>query len=85
MENENDSEMATPIILPTLLSMNEKQRPLVSFVDPIVWEKGRSGSQMKPVISKGLVQEFANIKAKYNGTSHWDRMLQLFKQRLRQY
>ncbi len=32
-----------------------------------------------------LSQEFENIKAKYNGTSHWDRMLQTFRQRLRQY
>ncbi len=33
---------------------------------------------------QGTGQEFANIKAKYNGTSHWDRMLQPFRQRLRQ-
>ncbi len=30
MENEKDLNMATPIILPTLLSMKGKQRPLVS-------------------------------------------------------
>ncbi len=32
MAKENDSYMATPIILPTHLSMNGKQRPVVSFV-----------------------------------------------------
>ncbi len=49
------------------------------------WLKGRSGSQMEPVISKGLGPELANIKGKYNSTSHWDRMLQPFRRRLRQY
>ncbi len=37
---------------------------------------------MEPVISKGLGQEFANIKAKYSGTFHWDRMLQPFEARV---
>ncbi len=36
MEKETDSNMATPIILPTLLSMNGKQRSLVSFAVQIV-------------------------------------------------
>ncbi len=54
------------------------------------WDKaqlaeGRSGSHTEPVMNKGLVHEFANIKAKCNGTSHWDRMLQPFRQRLQQY
>ncbi len=40
---------------------------------------------MEPVISKGLGQEFTNIKAKHNGTSHRDRMPHPFRQRLRQY
>ncbi len=31
MEKENDSNMATLITQPTLLSMNGKQRPVVSF------------------------------------------------------
>ncbi len=35
MENEKDSNMATPIFLPTLISKNGKQRPLVSFAVPI--------------------------------------------------
>ncbi len=53
--------------------------------EPIGWQKCRSGSQMEPVISKGLGQEFANIKVIYSSTSHWDRMLLSFRQRLRQY
>ncbi len=48
-------------------------------------ERGMSGSQMKPVISKGLGQKFAITKAKYSGTFRWDRMLQPFRQRLQQY
>ncbi len=46
-------------------------------------EKGISGSQMEPIVSKETGQEFTNINAKYRGTSHKDRMLQPFKQRLR--
>ncbi len=34
---------------------------------------------MEPVISKGLGQEFVNIKAKYSGAYHWDKMLQPFR------
>ncbi len=30
---------------------------------------------MESVISKGLRQEFANVKAKYSDTSHWDRAI----------
>ncbi len=41
MEKEKDSNMATPIILPTLLSINGKQRPLVSFAVPIVLSENR--------------------------------------------
>ncbi len=33
-------------------------------------EKIMSDSQMEPAISKGLGQKFANIVAKYSGTSH---------------
>ncbi len=44
-----------------------------------------SDIQMEPVVSKGLEQEFANTKPNYSGTFHWDRMLRLFRQRLRQY
>ncbi len=47
--------------------------------------KGISGLQMQPVISKELGQEFANTKAKYRGTSHWDRMLEPSRHRLRRY
>ncbi len=36
MENEKDSNMATPINLPILLSMNGKQCPLVSFAVPMI-------------------------------------------------
>ncbi len=35
MEKEKDSNMVTAIILPTLISMNRKQRPLVSFAVPM--------------------------------------------------
>ncbi len=52
---------------------------------PINLGKGMSDLQMEPVISKELGQEFANTKAKYSGTFHWDRMLQPFRQGLRQY
>ncbi len=45
---------------------------------PINRGKGMSGLQMEPV-------EFANAKAKYSGTFHWDRKLQPFGQWLRQY
>ncbi len=39
MKNEKDSNMATAIILLTLLSMNQKQRPLVSFAVPIATKR----------------------------------------------
>ncbi len=39
-----------------------------------------SSLQIKPVISKGLGQEFANTRAKYSGTFHWDRMLLAFQE-----
>ncbi len=38
-----------------------------------------SGSQVEPVISKGLGREIANTKAKCLGTFHWDKMLQPFR------
>ncbi len=47
--------------------------------------KGMCGLQMESVICKDWDDEFANNKVKYSGTFHWDRMLQPFRQRLRQY
>ncbi len=41
-EKEKDSNLATPVILPTLLSMNVKQRPLVSFAVLMVFQGSRS-------------------------------------------
>ncbi len=75
----------------TLMHTLGKYRTLIPTREE--WDKdwpdwlreSRSGSQMEPVIRKGLGQEFANIKAVYSGTSHWERMLQPFRQRLRQY